>query len=171
MFSLICAWTNCWVHNRDTGDLRRHGAHYDVTVMLNWRIPFYRATSTRAPPFNNPSRPRATEANWDLSQSVTSYFNIPPDWLGAALPANQKICCKITVSLTDGDMIRFTGWQFSGFHHSDHVFDDLLDCYTVLDRPVPSAILAIPSSWLASLLLWLNVLNILVKPRLHWILG
>ena len=33
MFSLICAWTNGWTNNRDAGNLRRHGAHYDVTVM------------------------------------------------------------------------------------------------------------------------------------------
>ena len=33
MFSLICAWTNGWVNNRDAGDLRRHRAHYDVTEM------------------------------------------------------------------------------------------------------------------------------------------
>ena len=33
MFSLILAWTNGWVNNRDAGDLRRYRAHYDVTVM------------------------------------------------------------------------------------------------------------------------------------------
>ena len=33
MFSLICAWIKGWVNNRKTGDLRRHRAHYDVTVM------------------------------------------------------------------------------------------------------------------------------------------
>ena len=33
MFSLICAWINGWVYNREAGDLRRHRAHYDVTVM------------------------------------------------------------------------------------------------------------------------------------------
>ena len=38
MFSLICAWINGWVNNRDAGDLRRHCAHYDVTVMNNKRI-------------------------------------------------------------------------------------------------------------------------------------
>ena len=32
-FSLISVWINCWVHNRDAGDLRRHRAHYDVSVM------------------------------------------------------------------------------------------------------------------------------------------
>ena len=34
MFSLICVWTNDWISNRDACDLRRHRAHYDVTVMV-----------------------------------------------------------------------------------------------------------------------------------------
>ena len=34
MFSLICAWINVWVNNREASDLRRHLSHYDVTVML-----------------------------------------------------------------------------------------------------------------------------------------
>ena len=29
----ICAWINDWVNNRNAGDLRRHRAHYDVTVI------------------------------------------------------------------------------------------------------------------------------------------
>ena len=33
MFSLIFAWINGWVNNREAGYLRRHRAHYDVTVM------------------------------------------------------------------------------------------------------------------------------------------
>ena len=33
MFSLICARTDDWAHNRDADDLRYHRAHYDVTVM------------------------------------------------------------------------------------------------------------------------------------------
>ena len=33
IFSLLCAWTNGWANNRDAGDLRRHRAYYDVTVM------------------------------------------------------------------------------------------------------------------------------------------
>ena len=33
MFSLICAWINDWVNNRDAGDWRHHRAHYDGTVM------------------------------------------------------------------------------------------------------------------------------------------
>ena len=37
MFSLICAWINDWVNNREAGDLRRHRAHYDVIVMYGKR--------------------------------------------------------------------------------------------------------------------------------------
>ena len=33
MFSSIGAWLNGWVNNGEAGDLRRHRAHYDVTVM------------------------------------------------------------------------------------------------------------------------------------------
>ena len=35
-FSLICARINGWVNNRESGDLRRHRAHYDVIVMIIW---------------------------------------------------------------------------------------------------------------------------------------
>ena len=34
MISLICARINGWVSNREAGDLGRHRAHYDVTVMI-----------------------------------------------------------------------------------------------------------------------------------------
>ena len=37
MFSLIC-WINDWVNNVEAGDLRRHRAHYDVTVMLRIKM-------------------------------------------------------------------------------------------------------------------------------------
>ena len=40
IFSLICSWTNNWANNGDTGDLRHHCAHYDVTVMLMDDMPF-----------------------------------------------------------------------------------------------------------------------------------
>ena len=32
LFYLICAWTNGWVNDRDTGDLRPHRTHYDANV-------------------------------------------------------------------------------------------------------------------------------------------
>ena len=37
MFSLICTRINGWVNSGEAGDLRRHHAHYDVTVM-RWLI-------------------------------------------------------------------------------------------------------------------------------------
>ena len=33
MFCLICARINAWVNNGETGDMRRHRAHYDVIVI------------------------------------------------------------------------------------------------------------------------------------------
>ena len=36
IFSLICAWINCLVNNREAGDLRRHRAHYGVTLRALW---------------------------------------------------------------------------------------------------------------------------------------
>ena len=38
MSSLICAWINVWVNNRKADDLRRHRAHYDVTVMATEHV-------------------------------------------------------------------------------------------------------------------------------------
>ena len=58
MFSLICAWINGWVNNGEAGDLKRHRAHYDVTVMcfmkdedpdiaimVTFLLPYARSTS------------------------------------------------------------------------------------------------------------------------------
>ena len=36
--SLIYAWINGWVNNREAGDLGRRRTHYDVTVMLNGKL-------------------------------------------------------------------------------------------------------------------------------------
>ena len=33
MFSLICAWINGWLNDREAGDFRRHRIHYDVIAM------------------------------------------------------------------------------------------------------------------------------------------
>ena len=52
MFSLICAWINGWVNNREAGDLRRHRADYDVNVICQlWTNCFMHCTpaSNRRP--------------------------------------------------------------------------------------------------------------------------
>ena len=41
MFSLIYAWINDWVNNREAGDLRRQHGHYDVIVMYKSGLPVY----------------------------------------------------------------------------------------------------------------------------------
>ena len=38
IFSLISAWINCWVNNREDGNLRRYHTHYNFTVMLTYFI-------------------------------------------------------------------------------------------------------------------------------------
>ena len=37
-FSVICAWINGWVNNGEAGDLKRHRAHYDVIVMIEFYL-------------------------------------------------------------------------------------------------------------------------------------
>ena len=41
MLSLICVWINGWINNRQTGDLRRYPAHYDVILMwfVDYAVP------------------------------------------------------------------------------------------------------------------------------------
>ena len=46
VFSLICAWINGSVNNGDAGDLRCHGAHYDVTVMFERMFAKYHCIGT-----------------------------------------------------------------------------------------------------------------------------
>ena len=41
MFSLIYTRINGWVNNDEAGDLRRHRAHYDVTVMRIYLLSVY----------------------------------------------------------------------------------------------------------------------------------
>ena len=42
IFSLICAWINSWVNNREAGDLIHHRAHYNIIVMLDGMLHFPR---------------------------------------------------------------------------------------------------------------------------------
>ena len=47
MFSLICAWTNGLVNNREASGLRCHRAQYDVTVMGSVFLVFHTAGATQ----------------------------------------------------------------------------------------------------------------------------
>ena len=75
MFSLVCAWTNGFVSNRDAGDLRRHRAHYDVTVMdLGYR------SSTETTIEVNKSDIRVQVIHWGHDNLAnifqTEFFNV-----------------------------------------------------------------------------------------------
>ena len=60
MFSLIHAWINGWVNNREAGDLRRHRAHHDVIVIISntfymrcWMKLLIHSQTAPAHPFGN----------------------------------------------------------------------------------------------------------------------
>ena len=38
MFFFICIWINGWVNNREAGDFRHYGAHYDITLIMLWEV-------------------------------------------------------------------------------------------------------------------------------------
>ena len=67
MFSLIYVLLNAWVNNRETGDLRRHRAHYDVIVMSPeyMMAPWHRRLLKRSRHFGN--TPRVTYPLWGES--------------------------------------------------------------------------------------------------------
>ena len=44
MFTLIWAWIDGWVNNRKAGDLRRHRADFDITIMLYHNMPVFSLT-------------------------------------------------------------------------------------------------------------------------------
>ena len=52
MFSFIYARMNGWVNNRMAGDLRRHCAHYDVTVLITMRVKTHDQTFTSVTSLN-----------------------------------------------------------------------------------------------------------------------
>ena len=102
MFSLICAWINAWVNNREGGDLRRHRAYYDVTVMLIFKMHMVRTC-------------------WDCTVCLWHYMI----WFAAGrhreMPSEKVyiVICLLISSLNDGMEL-----SESGDHDilaSDHV--------------------------------------------------
>ena len=78
MFSLICTLINDWVNNRKSGYLRRHRAHYDVTVMINtkkhWCIvrPYF-SFCKNVSPLLSPQFTLSVAVVWYESIAVMSY--------------------------------------------------------------------------------------------------
>ena len=80
MFSLIYACINVWINNREADDLRRHGTHYDATVMSH--------NAARHRPFLMTS-PISKQLPWATFSPEQNYHNfvdsafkyIFPDWI------------------------------------------------------------------------------------------
>ena len=80
VFSLFCAWINGWVNNREAGDLRRHRAHYDVTVMLQ---------STHDKRSKGLRYGAAYIESSESEQHVTCTINIDVNWKPLFMPPKQ----------------------------------------------------------------------------------
>ena len=90
MFSLICAWINGWVNNGKAGDLRRHRAHYDMTVMFWWCHDMEILSASLSLCVENPlvtsgfSSNEPMMWNWDLSFAV-KYWQTVEKWIASDL--------------------------------------------------------------------------------------
>ena len=80
MFSLICAWINDWVNNREAGDLRRHRGHYDVNVMLCERVNAVTGQTTCR------AASRFAPSQWETALLCNDVFHL----LGANLESTLK---------------------------------------------------------------------------------
>ena len=65
MFSMFCTWTNSWANNRDTGDLRRHRTHNDITAMV-WHKPLKDEVGTKWLPFRGSLAFSSYFLDWSL---------------------------------------------------------------------------------------------------------
>ena len=84
LFSLICPWINDWVNKCETGDLRRHRAHCDVTVMTSRDLHYIHRPSLQGSPLSPPltagipDRIRSIKSLWldykHLTQSSLKFW-------------------------------------------------------------------------------------------------
>ena len=86
MFSLMWAWINDWVNNREAGDLRRYRGHYDVSVMLIHRtrgcfvhLESYICHLTG-------SCGKAAQSVWKLAITIMKYEYMQRDYLQICMP-------------------------------------------------------------------------------------
>ena len=99
MFSLICAWINDWVNNREAGDLRRHHAHYDVIVVLSLDVPKLRTFIYTQSPRENAWPPKS-ESTCIFMRCYYQYLPIWPDalmtgcWLNIQYIASFALKCR-----------------------------------------------------------------------------
>ena len=103
MFSLICAWINCWVNYGEAGDLIRHRAHCDVTVMgrgithssrkgnqwnKNITLSMKSPISAFRGRYINPTMLFSFNGNWNFSLSIKLIPNVHWIYCSVCLSAN-----------------------------------------------------------------------------------
>ena len=97
MFSLICVWINGWVNNREAGDLRRHCAHYDVTV-INFEQHFLKLFNTFEPILIHYATKILHKTTWFWNilthLGLVAYIcDTRPEWLNDYTDAITKVVC------------------------------------------------------------------------------
>ena len=102
MFSLICAWAN----NGDTGDFRRHRAHYDVIIMCAERSTTVHEVNT----VMQMTFSKCVFLNENVSISTNLFLRYVPNWRYTS--AHMKPC-GITLSRLD---TIYTHWVFGTIH-------------------------------------------------------
>ena len=90
VFSLIYVWINGWVHNHDAGDLRRHHAHLDVTVIGDGMA--------------LANRKRIT--HWNGNAVLT---NLLSPW---SLATQEVVIVTTFCATSDGNNLSVSGWQW-----------------------------------------------------------
>ena len=86
IFTLICARINGWVNNREAGDLRRHRAHYDVTVMIPDGFPHKGSVLQNFDVSFNDHLKQPVEQSaelwviWDAMTLISCHCNVSWDW-------------------------------------------------------------------------------------------
>ena len=98
VFSLICAWINAWVNNREAGDFRRHRAHYDATVMI------YKTCRTGPVYHDDVIKWRHFPRNWPFVRGIhRSPVNSSHkgQWRGALMLS--LICARINGRVNNGE--------------------------------------------------------------------
>ena len=107
MFSLLCAWLNGWVNNREAGDLRRYRAHYDVIVMDSSCCPAVLTEATMLVHYH-PLQATGTHLetrSWELSSTGTLMLNhfhwltIPMEYQESDSSNGNQVVCPIRLHI------------------------------------------------------------------------
>ena len=117
MLYLICAWINGWVNKRETGELRRLRAHYDVIVM-------------KYNPGINIREPRLWWVNIGSCEGLVPSANKPvpePMWNSLLMCINSRCCDMPHRHPSIPNLLCFCN-TLKPRQHGRHFTDDIFKC-------------------------------------------